>query len=68
MLIEEPVATSSEPNDRRPGQSRREKKSDAKPIRLTDLIPRRDVKGGARTIFGAPGLPENNNNKNDTSK
>ena len=68
MLIEVLVANSSEPNGKRPAQPRRGKKPDEKPIRIADLIPRRDVKGGARTVFGAPGLPEKNERKNDTTK
>jgi hypothetical protein len=33
------------------------KKPGEKPIRLVDLIPRKDVKGGARTLFGASAIP-----------
>ena len=33
------------------------KKPGEKPIRLVDLIPRKDVKGGARTVFGASAIP-----------
>ena len=68
MLIEIPVASNSEPNAKRPAQPLRGKKSADKPIRITDLIPRRDVKGGTRTVFGAPGLPEKSDRKNDPSK
>ncbi len=68
MLIENPVASSSEPNAKRPAQQPRGKKSADKPIRIADLIPRQDVKGGTRMVFGAPGLPEKNDRKNDASK
>jgi len=33
------------------------KKPGEKPIRLADLVPRKDVKGGARTVFGASAIP-----------
>ena len=63
------MASSSDPNARRPAQPRREKKSGGKPIRLSDLIPSKDVKGGARTVFGAPGTPpQQNNRSNDKTK
>ena len=62
------MASSSDPNARRPAQPRKGKKSDGKPIRLADLIPSKDVKGGARTVFGAPGTPQQNNRSNDKTK
>ncbi len=40
-----------EPEDKRSRDPRR----DQKPIRLNDLIPGRDVKGGRRTVFGSSG-------------
>ena len=62
------MASSNDPNARRPAQSRREKKSGGKPIRLADLIPSKDVKGGARTVFGAPGMQPQDNHDNEKTK
>jgi hypothetical protein len=34
--------------------SKKDQKKDEKPIRLDDLIPSKDVRGGRRTVFGGP--------------
>ena len=62
------MASNSDPNVKRPSQSERGKKSGGKPIRLIDLIPSKDVKGGATTVFGGRGTPEDNNQKIKTNK
>jgi hypothetical protein len=63
------VPSSSESSDaRRPAQPRPARKSGEKPIRLTDLIPKKDVKGGGRTVFGAAGVPPRDHNKAETDK
>ena len=62
------MASSNDPNARRPALPRRGKKSGGKPIRLADLIPSKDVKGGARTVFGAPGMPPQPNRSNEKNK
>jgi hypothetical protein len=46
----------------------RPKKTGAKPIRLVDLIPRGDVKGGARTVFGASKVPSKDHRKKPPAK
>jgi hypothetical protein len=44
-------------SDSQAGDDRRKSARGGKPIRLADLIPSRDVKGGASTIFGASKVP-----------
>ena len=36
-----------------PGRTRRKRNNKDKPIRLEDLIPKNDVSGGKRLVFGA---------------
>ena len=45
-------------------ESKRRKRSKAKLIRLNDLIPEKDVKGGHQVIFGVSDTKETNNPKN----
>ena len=44
--------------------SKRRKRSKAKLIRLNDLIPEKDVKGGHQVLFGVSDTTQTNNPKN----
>jgi len=45
--------------------SRRQKRKKDKLIRLDDLIPKEDVKGGRQLLFGATDTQETNQNKKE---
>jgi hypothetical protein len=47
--------------------SKRRKRTGDKLIRLNDLIPEKDVKGGRQMLFGVSETTETNNPKNKTS-
>jgi len=46
---------------------KRRKRTKDKLIRLNDLIPEKDVKGGRQMLFGVSDTTETNNPKNKTS-
>ena len=47
--------------------SKRRKRTGGKLIRLNDLIPEKDVKGGRQMLFGVSETTETNNPNNKTS-
>jgi hypothetical protein len=61
------VTSGTKPEDAAPDPDR-PKKTGAKPIRLADLIPRGDVKGGSRTVFGASKVPPKDHRKKPPTK